>query len=65
MWVLSLGWEDHREKRSAPSTSVPAWRAPGMEEHGGHSPWGHREPDVAEQENYLPVEKVEILFYQN
>ena len=34
-WVLSLGWEDHLEKRMATHSSILAWRTPWTEEPGG------------------------------
>ena len=33
--VLSLGWEDHLEKRMATHSSILAWRTPWTEEPGG------------------------------
>ena len=38
-WVRSLGWEDPLEDGMATHSSIPAWRIPRTEEHGGlHSP---------------------------
>ena len=34
-WILSLGWEDHLEKRMATHSSILAWRTPWTEEPGG------------------------------
>ena len=33
--VLSLGWEDPLEKGMATHSSIPAWRIPWTEDHGG------------------------------
>ena len=46
-WVLSLGWEDTLEKATATHSSILACRIPWTEEPGGHSPWGHKESDMA------------------
>ena len=47
-WVQSLGLEDPLEKKMATHSSTLAWKIPWMEEHGGYSPWGHKESDTTE-----------------
>ena len=47
-WVQSLDQEDLLEKGMATHSSILAWRIPGTENSGGHSPWGHKESDTAE-----------------
>ena len=34
MWVRSLGWEDHLERRMATHSSILIWRVPWAEEPG-------------------------------
>ena len=38
-WVLSLGWEDPLEKRTATHPSILAWKIPWTV-----YPWGQKEP---------------------
>ena len=38
-WLLSMGREDHLEKRVATCSSVLAWRIPRTEEPGGLQGW--------------------------
>jgi len=47
--VQSLAWEDPLEEEVATHSSILAWRIPWAEEPGGHSPWGHKHSDTAEQ----------------
>ena len=42
----SLDQEDPLEEEMATHSSILAWRIPWMEEPGGLSPQGHREPDT-------------------
>ena len=41
-WVRSL------EKGMTTHSSILAWKIPGTEEHGGLSPWDHKESDMTE-----------------
>ena len=42
-WVLSLGWEDPREKAMASDSSTLSWKIPWTEEPGGlQSTWSQR-----------------------
>ena len=43
-WIESLDWEDPLEKGKATHSSILTWRIPGL-----YSPWGHKEPNTAEQ----------------
>ena len=46
IWVWSLGHEDHLEKEMAANSSIPAWRIPWTEEHGGLQSMGVTELDM-------------------
>ena len=43
------------EKEMAPHSSILAWKIPWMEDPGGYSPWGHKEPDTTEQLAHLVI----------
>ena len=47
-WVQSLGWEDVLEEGMTTHSSILAWRIPWTEEHGGYSPFSHKELDTTE-----------------
>ena len=44
-----LGQEDPLEEEMATHSNSLAWEIPWTEEPGGHSLWGHKEPDTTEQ----------------
>ena len=52
--VLSLSGEDPLEEEMATHSSIVAWRIPWTKEPGGHSQWGHKESDTAEQLTHIP-----------
>ena len=55
-WVRSLGWEDPLEKGMAVHSSVLAWNIPWTGEPGGLSPWGCKELDTSERQQFqLPL----------
>ena len=47
-WVRSLGWEDPLEKGMATHSSIFPGDFHGQRSLAGSSPWGHKEPDMAE-----------------
>ena len=49
IWVRSLGWEDHLEKRMATHSSICAWRIPWTEEPSGQQSMGSQETDTTER----------------
>ena len=52
--VRPLGWEDPLDEEMATHSSIRAWRIPWTKEPGGHSQWGHKESDTAEQLTHIP-----------
>ena len=52
-WVLSMGWEDPLEKRTATHSSILAWRIPRTEETGRLQSVGHKELDMTERLSHM------------
>ena len=47
--VLSLGQEDTLGQEMATRSNILAWKIPWTEKPVNYSPWGCKEPDMAEQ----------------
>ena len=48
MWVRSWGREDALEESMATHTNIPAWENHRQRSLAGYSPWGCKEPEMAE-----------------